>query len=423
MSANTLPWSAKLYLGVLALLALVVGVPLVAWSMAHTPPEFGLALLLVGFLAVSLSFPLHIAPNTKLSLHTSVLFAATLLFSPGIAVLIATTGTILADVPRRQPPEQTLFNVAQFVLQVAVGGTLLQAVGWSIGQVSLTKPTLLIASVAAAVGMTLIERLAVFAMIALQTGQPPFDVLYQLLNFDSTEWLTQHTLGVLGAIVMNGHIWALPLLLPPAIMVYRASQRQLQLQTQAELLEHQAFHDTLTGLPNRALFLDRLDHALARIARAGGQVGVLFLDLDGFKGVNDQLGHVAGDAVLRSVAQRLVPCVRPGDTVARFGGDEFVVLLDALSDVDAARQVAERIGRGVRAPLHVKGQTLTLTTSIGVAVSQDSNDTPEALLHRADTALYEAKARGKANYVISEPRGEGVVGVWCGEGEESHSRT
>jgi diguanylate cyclase (GGDEF)-like protein len=217
--------------------------------------------------------------------------------------------------------------------------------------------------------------------------------------------MTQYALGVVGAIVLTQHIWLLPLLLPPAILLYRSGQRQAQLHAQTELLAHQAFHDALTGLPNRALFLDRLQHALTAATRGDGQVGVLFLDLDGFKAINDQLGHAAGDEVLRAVAQRLTPCVRPGDTVARFGGDEFVVLLDALPDVDAARQVAERIERGVRAPLTVKGRTLPLTTSIGVAVSQPAYNTPEALLQAADGALYEAKARGKAGYVISEPRG------------------
>ena len=409
MSEDTLPWGAKLYVGVIAVLAIVVGGTLVTWTTLPSLPQLGTALLLTGLLVVALSFPLHVASKTKLSLHTSILFAAAILFSPGIAVLIAASGAILADIPRRQSLEQTLFNTAQLVLQVAVGGILLHLGGWSIGQTSMLQFASLIEIVVAAAAMTLLELATVSGIVRLQTKQPFLAVMRSLSSFDPMEWMTQYVFGVVGAIVLMQHIWLLPLLLPPAVLLRRSGRRQAQLHAQAELLEHQAFHDPLTGLANRALLLDRLEHALGRATRAGGQVGVLFLDLDGFKGVNDQLGHAAGDEVLRSVAHRLTPCVRPGDTIARFGGDEFVVLLDALPDLDGARQVAERIGRGVHAPLTVKGHTLTLTTSIGVAVSYSSDETSEALLQAADAALYEAKARGKAGYVISEPKNEGVL--------------
>jgi diguanylate cyclase (GGDEF)-like protein len=399
---DTLSWSAKLYLSLLGVFAFLVGGTLVVDVATPSMVQLTLAASLVVVLAIAFAFPILIAPKTKLSLHTGIVFAATLLFLPGVAVLIALVAIIIADIFRREPPEQTLFNAAQLVLQIAVGGTLLRALGWDFNVISIASPLTVLGILATAAVMTLIELATVSGMVGLHTRRSPFAVFRELLGFDPWEWLTQLALGVLGAIIVNRHPWALPLLVPPALILYRANQRQVRLLEQAELLEYQAFHDALTGLPNRALLLDRLQHALARSAREGSRVGVLFLDLDGFKAVNDRLGHAAGDEVLRAVAGRLIPCLRPGDTVARFGGDEFVVLLDALPDVDAAKQVAERIEHAIRHPLDIDGEPLAITTSIGVAISGPIHEHPDALLQAADEALYEAKVNNKASYVISD---------------------
>jgi diguanylate cyclase (GGDEF)-like protein len=170
-----------------------------------------------------------------------------------------------------------------------------------------------------------------------------------------------------------------------------------------EELAHQAFHDRLTGLPNRALFLDRLEHALARAARGSDPLAVLFLDLDGFKIVNDTLGHDQGDALLATVAGRLRGCVRPGDTVARLGGDEFTVLLEG-ANADAAVQVAERIARRLQLPIQLDGHELIVGTSVGLALRAGPDDRPDELLRDADVAMYAAKQRGKGSYAIFEPR-------------------
>ena len=176
-----------------------------------------------------------------------------------------------------------------------------------------------------------------------------------------------------------------------------------------ERLEHQAFHDELTGLPNRALFLDRLEHALARAHRtgdgspgsAGGLVALLFVDLDGFKTVNDTLGHAAGDGVLVEAARRLGECVRPGDTVARLGGDEFTLLLEDVSGSDDALPVAERIAGRFEDPYSVGGREVFLTASIGV-VAGGPKSLPEELLRASDIAMYEAKKGGKGRHEIFE---------------------
>lgn len=170
--------------------------------------------------------------------------------------------------------------------------------------------------------------------------------------------------------------------------------------TTLEELTHQGTHDALTGLPNRMLFVDRLDNALARSARGTRSLAVLFCDLDRFKVINDTMGHRAGDALLQTVARRLREAVRQGDTVARFGGDEFVVLAEDLgNDVDAVA-VAEQLTKSLSAPLLLEGQEIVITASIGIAVGNADTHTGESLLRDADTALYRAKDAGRARHEL-----------------------
>jgi diguanylate cyclase (GGDEF)-like protein/PAS domain S-box-containing protein len=168
-----------------------------------------------------------------------------------------------------------------------------------------------------------------------------------------------------------------------------------------EQLEHQALHDPLTHLPNRRLFADRLLHALERTRRRGG-VAVLFMDLDDFKVVNDSLGHETGDLLLVVVAQRLSRCLRPEDTLARFGGDEFVVLLEDVEDPGEAVRVAERIVRELRRPFVLGGRELYAPASIGVSWGDARTKSSEDLLRDADTAMYQAKREG-SDYRVFDP--------------------
>ncbi len=169
----------------------------------------------------------------------------------------------------------------------------------------------------------------------------------------------------------------------------------------ADALAHQASHDPLTGLPNRALFLDRLEHALARARRSAARIAVMFLDLDDFKLVNDTRGHDVGDLLLLALAPRLNAALRPGDTIARFGGDEFVVLCEDLADEQAAVAIAERMAEACSRPVRIEGMTHTITVSAGVAVTDDVRDTAaHDLLRDADAAMYRAKAGGKGRIEV-----------------------
>ena len=167
-----------------------------------------------------------------------------------------------------------------------------------------------------------------------------------------------------------------------------------------EELKHQAFHDALSGLANRALFRDRLEHALARATRSKSSLAVLFLDLDDFKLINDSLGHTTGDALLVAVAGRLSESLRSGDTAARFGGDEFAVLLEETSSPEEACQAAERLISALRAPLVIGDHEIQVCASVGVALSQAGREDPTELMQAADVAMYAAKAHGKGRYEV-----------------------
>ncbi len=170
-----------------------------------------------------------------------------------------------------------------------------------------------------------------------------------------------------------------------------------------ERIRYQANYDALTGLPNRALFIDRLNHSVVSARRTGVTVGLMFIDLDGFKAVNDTLGHEAGDELLKGAAQRLRGCVRESDTVARLGGDEFTVIMDNVEGRAGAAIVAQRIIRTLEMPFDLGGREGRVSASIGIALFPVDAADCEELLRNADTAMYAAKAQGKKNHQFYEP--------------------
>ena len=202
-------------------------------------------------------------------------------------------------------------------------------------------------------------------------------------------------------------LWPLVLLCAVAVtlvmsLLYRTLLEVIQeLQGREEEARHAALHDPLSGLPNRALLEDRLDHALRGIARTGGQIAVLMLDLDRFKRVNDTHGHIAGDLVIQQTAERLKAELRDVDTVARVGGDEFIIIQSSPRDLKDVRRLCERISRSLEKPYHIGNGMTCVGASLGAVLVDQANETAAELLRHADLLMYGAKSRGRGRYHVA----------------------
>jgi diguanylate cyclase len=225
-------------------------------------------------------------------------------------------------------------------------------------------------------------------VLLVAAGQRVFDSTFQM---DPTEfWIGIALIGLL--------------LVRQAVVLLDNARLTASLAESMARLEHQALHDTLTGLPNRSLFHDRLSVALTRMHRNPELLAVVFLDLDGFKPVNDRLGHKAGDLVLITIADRINRAVRAHDTVARFGGDEFTVLAEDLSSSDEAMAIARRISASVATPIQIGDESVAVTCSAGMVLTNSASDPPEELLRLADHGMYQVKSRGRADLKVLDRR-------------------
>jgi diguanylate cyclase (GGDEF)-like protein len=393
---------AYAYLGALVLVAVCAASALIAHESTLGLRDAALAPALLVLLAAAYRRPLPFGPHAHLVLDTAVLLGAALLLPAGLAASVALGGPLLANLPRREPWSQAAFNAGQAVLQVVSGTLVLGLLGWA-RLTPFADARFLVTVPLAGLAMYLVNTAAVAGIVALQDGAAISRIWWRYARLDRTEAAghgVQWGLALLAAIVADGHPWGLILLAMPGIVVFGALDRHVRLRLRAEeQLVYLAFYDSLTGLPNRARLTEHLDAAVA----AGcddGSLAVLFLDLDGFKLINDSFGHAAGDLLLVEVAARLRTCVRPEDIVARLGGDEFVVVARITGPSQPA-QVADRIVAALaRRPVVLAGRGVYVGTSVGIAVAGPQHRSGDDLLRDADLALYRAKQAGRGQSVL-----------------------
>lgn len=304
---------------------------------------------------------------------------------------IACAGDALARLTQRRWPESSGWDHVRVTIAAATTTLVLYATGWGS-----------MLTVGFAVGATQVLgqsarpdwrwtyacNLVAIAggEIAIQVGVAPSLIHVPLA----------HAVAFVGALCLGVVLW----ILGEAVESATTNQR-LVLEREASLLR-QATHDPLTGLPNRTLFNDRLAHALTRRSRIGGYVAVMVVDLDGFKNVNDSLGHPTGDALLIAVADRFNEHLRDFDTIARVGGDEFAILVDDLDAPDQAGGVAQRVLDALLDPVELGDRTVTISASIGIEIDDRTDVQADELFAHADAAMYQAKREGKGCYRVFE---------------------
>ena len=325
-------------------------------------------------------------------------FAALIVWGLPVAVLLRATSTVVTFLAKRKAPHRAAFNAASATLGLAAGGVVLFALGmhrspahrWVAHGYDIWRILL------AGAACFLVTHLLITVAIALHAREPIRRTLMKTLPYEVIVGVVLYATAPLVALaIASGSALFVLLFAFPLGAIYVNAAVSVQ-------REHQAHHDELTGLPNRKLLMLRLNDTLAQAASSGGTAGFLLLDLDrGLKEVNDTLGHAVGDRLLRLVAHRLTHSIRPGDLVARLGGDEFAVLLPAVKEASAAREVAARLRAAVAEPIRLEGMSFVIEVSIGIAMFPDDAVGDELLMQRADVAMYLAKQRrsGVERYV------------------------
>jgi diguanylate cyclase (GGDEF)-like protein len=328
-------------------------------------------------------------------------FAALLYWGLPTAALIRCGTMLLAALTGRQAPFRAAFNTAQFMLSLGAAAAVLEAAGLHPMPLA---PWVLTGRELGAVGLAALAYficnfVLVEVAVALHERTSILATLREALPYQAFVNLVLLSAAPLVVVVMDRSVLLILLFLLPLVAVYANAAMSLQ-------REYQALHDALTGLPNRTLLARRTTNALAGGARSGAMSGFLLLDLDRFKEVNDTLGHPVGDGLLQVVAHRLTRSVRPGDVVARVGGDEFAVLLPSVRTADTAREVASRLRAALAEPIRLEGISLEIEASVGIARYPRDATTVDGLMQCADVAMYLAKERhsGVEAYVAHPDR-------------------
>jgi diguanylate cyclase (GGDEF)-like protein len=346
-----------------------------------------LALFAVAILIAEL-YPLDI-PGHEGQATFSTAFAFALLIADGVAavILVHVLTVVASDLLRRRAVEKIFFNAAQYALSWAAAGAVLHALAGPTADragLEYLQPAHLAALAGAALAFLLVNTTLASTAPALAHGASPLAYIRADFGFQATMTAVLMTLVPIVLVLAAYDLTLIPLLWLPLAAIQLGGR-------QAVINAHQANHDALTGLPNRAQLHERVSGALAAAKLRGGQVGVLLMDLDGFKEINDTLGHHHGDVLLQRVAERLKASTRPADLVARLGGDEFALLLPDIAGTDDAIEVARRTLEELEGPVHIHGVDLDVRGSVGIACFPDDGTDVDELLSGADMAMYRAK--------------------------------
>jgi diguanylate cyclase (GGDEF)-like protein len=372
----------------------VVLVGAVLTGAVAAPPDRLEAVVVLFAIAILVAelFPLDIPGHEgQATFSTTFAFALLLAAGTGAVIVIHVACVVVADLIRRRTAEKLVFNAAQYALSWgAAGGVLALASAGLPDRGGLEYLALAQApAVVAAAGTFLVVNVVLASTApALADRTSPLAYMRADLGFQLASTVVLIALVPVVLVVAAYDAALIPLLWIPLIAIERGGR-------EAVINQYQAMHDTLTGLPNRAHLHARLDAALQDARDAGAPVAMLLMDLDGFKEINDTLGHHHGDLLLREVAGRLRGRTRASELVARLGGDEFALLIPAPRGVDECVTVAERLLQGLEAPIEIEGIDLDVRASVGIALTAAGDDEVDALLSRADVAMYHAKETGK----------------------------
>ncbi len=392
--------------GISLWLTLGFGIPLALWCLLHFDlaglPTYQLwSLAALGALVILGETRPLVASKTygNSGVTPSTGFTFAILFTWGLvpAVVFHCAASLLADLLERKVWWKTAFNVGQYALSIGAAWAVLLAAGWSASMQAWHPMT---SSDFAPMGVAwvvyfFVNNGLVSWVLARYNDDSFWSLFFEDFGYQVFSNVAVLSFSALVALVIDmGPVW-IPLVLPPMIAIYAAAGMALG-------REHQANHDPLTDLPNRKHLAELLTSALAE--RKDEPLALLVLDLDGFKEVNDTLGHQTGDRLLQIVADRLTKVVRPSDTVSRLGGDEFGVLLAAVADEAAAHDVAVRIGAALAEPFQLEGVPLELEGSVGVALAPEHGEDAELLMRRAEIAMYLAKTERTQVEVYAEAR-------------------
>ena len=376
------------YLGAVSaagLLALVLLTGLADWgAVQNAPAEYA---LFVVFIVLGELMPIEIARrgnDDTVTVSTAFAFAALLAFGAGPAVAAYAGASVVFDVVNRSPVARLTFNAGQYALALAAAALMLEL--WH----DLPYPAEAIVShlpvvFAAAAVSFLVNTALAGAAPALLRNLSVVGYLRRDLGFQLVTSGLLLAISPVIVIAADASLALVPLLFLPTLAVYMAGRQSL-------ISEYHASHDVLTGLPNRALLHDHLEHDLALARREGTALCVMILDLDDFKDVNDTLGHLHGDLLLQAIGPRLGKVLRETDTLARLGGDEFAVVLPGLSGLEDAITVSAKITEALEDPFAVADISLDVRASIGIACFPQDGEDVGVLLRHADVALYKAKS-------------------------------